>query len=401
MTGVGATGPQGVVLVVGPPRAGVDGVIGALRERLPGRQVVGVNRPAGPAVPDGVVPDGVVPDVVVAVVSAAAPMVRSDWDLVERAAAGTEVIGVVSKRDAHRSWRAVLDADRMLAARWSDGRRGMAWVAVAAAPDLGEPCVDDLVEVLRNPRRGRWEAPGGRRRTAPEASRADAVVRRAALARLRLELLRTIHDRAATLRSDLRDGAAGVAAGGSDGFEALVRDEARRFEADLEDRITGALRATAAELGRDGPAVAASTGRRFEEPDAVRRVPSSSRRLEARLMAVLGMGFGLGVALASSRLLTGLAPGPSIVGTVGGAAVGLAVVVWVVRARGLLHERALLDRWVVEVVAGLRWHGEAVVAERLIEAEARWSAARPGRAPDVVVGRAREGLGVVTDQYEW
>jgi hypothetical protein len=373
----------------------VDGVIEALRERLPGRLVVGVDRPAGLAVPD------VVGDVVVAVVSAAAPMVRSDWDLIERAAAGTEVIGVVSKRDAHRAWRAVLDADRMLAARWSEGRRGMAWVAVAAAPDLGEPRVDDLVDALRNPRRGRREAPGGRRRTAPEASRTDAVVRRAAVARLRLELLRTVHDRAAALRSDLRDVVAGVAVGGSDGFEALVRDEARRFEADLDDRITRALQATAAELGRDGPAVAASPGRRFEEPDDLRRVPSSSRRLEARLMAVLGVGFGLGVALASSRLLAGLAPGPSIVGTMGGAVVGLAVVVWVVRVRGLLHERALLDRWVVEVVAGLRWHGDAVVAERLIEAEARWSAARPERPPDKVAARDGYGLGVVTDQYEW
>jgi hypothetical protein len=399
------TGPQPVVLVVGPPRAGVDGVIEALRGRLPGRVVVGVDRSARPAVrdvvvADVVVPDVVVPDVVVAVVSAAAPMVRSDWDLIERAAAGTEVIGVVSKRDAHRSWRGVLDADRMLAARWSECRRGMAWVAVAAAPDLGEPRVDDLVDALRNPRRGRREAPG-RPSTAPEASRTDAVVRRAAVARLRLELLRTVHDRAAALRSDLRDVVAGVAVGGSDGFEALVRHEARRFEADLDDRITRALQATAAELGRDGPALTASPGRRFEEPDDLRRVPSSSRRLEARLMAVLGVGFGLGVALASSRLLAGLAPGPSIVGTVGGAVVGLAVVVWVVRVRGLLHERALLDRWVVEVVAGLRWHGDAVVAERLIEAEARWSAARPDGTPGTLAARDGYGLGVVTEQYEW
>ncbi|EUA43908.1 putative membrane protein [Mycobacterium xenopi 4042] len=37
--------------------------------------------------------------------------------------------------------------------------------------------------------------------------------------------------------------------------------------------------------------------------------PLTSRRLETRLMTLLGAGFGLGVALTVSRLLANLAPG--------------------------------------------------------------------------------------------
>lgn len=114
-------------------------------------------------------------------------------------------------------------------------------------------------------------------------------------------------------------------------------------------------------------------------------------------MAVLGVGFGLGIALASSRLLAGVAPGLSVAGLTAGAAVGLAMMAWVVRARGLLHDRALLDRWVTEVGAALRWHGEAVVAERLLAAESAWAKARP--TPGSVDPKwTREDI---TDQYEW
>ena len=122
-------------------------------------------------------------------------------------------------------------------------------------------------------------------------------------------------------------------------------------------------------------------------------------------MTVLGVGFGLGIALASSRLLAGLAPGLAVAGMAAGAVAGLALVVWVVRVRGLLHDRALLDRWVTEVASTLRWHGEATVAERLLFAESEWAKARlpesSRRPPDSASVDAKKIGRDVTEQYEW
>ncbi|EUA43165.1 hypothetical protein I552_7906 [Mycobacterium xenopi 3993] len=52
------------------------------------------------------------------------------------------------------------------------------------------------------------------------------------------------------------------------------------------------------------------------------------------------------MALTVSRLLANLAPGLTAAGVVACVAIGLAVTVWVVGTRGLLHDRAVLDRWV-------------------------------------------------------
>jgi len=55
----------------------------------------------------------------------------------------------------------------------------------------------------------------------------------------------------------------------------------------------------------------------------------------------------------------------------------------------------------MEVAATLRWHGEAMVAERLLNVESRWAA-------EVRAARPKPGLASrpltrndVTDQYEW
>jgi hypothetical protein len=199
-----------------------------------------------------------------------------------------------------------------------------------------------------------------------------------------------------------------VPAGGSSAFEALVKAEADRFLVELDEEVTGAVQAAAIELGlADHVGSPLDVGR--QDPPDVRRSPSSSRRLEGRLMTVLGVGFGLGIALASSRLLAGLAPGLSLAGLAAGSVAGLALVVWVVRVRGLLHDRALLDRWVTEVGATLRWHGEAMVAERLLVAESEWVRVRPRGPSEWEPHQGRE-LDVrlpavahtdVTDQYEW
>ena len=86
-------------------------------------------------------------------------------------------------------------------------------------------------------------------------------------------------------------------------------------------------------------------------------------------MTLLGAGFGLGVALTLSRLFADLAPGLTVVGAVVCALVGVAVTVWLVNTRGLLHDRAVLDRWVGEVVAGLRATADQMVATRVLAAE--------------------------------
>ena len=58
------------------------------------------------------------------------------------------MIGAVSKIDAHRGWREVLAADRVLLARRADRYRDVPWIGVAAAPELGAPNVDELVAAL-------------------------------------------------------------------------------------------------------------------------------------------------------------------------------------------------------------------------------------------------------------
>jgi hypothetical protein len=103
-------------------------------------------------------------------------------------------------------------------------------------------------------------------------------------------------------------------------------------------------------------------------PD-VSRPPMKSRRLETQLTMVLGAGFGFGVALAVTRLFTGLAPGLTIAGLVAGGLVGLLLTVWVVGIRALLQDRAVLDRWVTDVTSGLRSTVEERVATRVLAAE--------------------------------
>ena len=128
-----------VVLVTGPWLAGTTSLIAALRERMPEHTFVEADD-LGP---------GYAPAAVVFVVSAIAPVTESDCTLVDLAARYTDlVIGVVSKIDAHRDWRDVLAADRALLAARAPRYAEVPWVGVAAAPDLGEPNLDELVDLL-------------------------------------------------------------------------------------------------------------------------------------------------------------------------------------------------------------------------------------------------------------
>ena len=129
-----------VVLVTGPWLAGASGLIAALRDRLPEHEFVEAEevRPAD------------APVAVVFVVSAVAPITESDCALIDLATRHTDlVIGAVSKIDVHRSWRVVLAEDRSRLAAHAARYRETPWVGVAAAPDLGEPNIDELVDMLR------------------------------------------------------------------------------------------------------------------------------------------------------------------------------------------------------------------------------------------------------------
>jgi hypothetical protein len=107
--------------------------------------------------------------------------------------------------------------------------------------------------------------------------------------------------------------------------------------------------------------------------------PLKSRRLETWLMMLLGAGSGLGVALALSRLVGGLAsrlsPGLAVAGAVGCVAIGLALTFVVIHIRGLLRDRALLDRWAGDVTSSLQSVVEELVATRVLVAESALSTA--------------------------
>ncbi|MCV7424594.1 hypothetical protein H7K45_29045 [Mycobacterium yunnanensis] len=374
-----------VVLVTGPRLSGVDGVVAALRQRLPAAVVTADRTELGRRAPDAVL----------AVVSAAAPMTRSDWASVEVVVGRTElVIGVVSKVDAHRRWREVMAANRASLASWDARYRSTPWVGVAAAPGLGAVLVDDLVELLVE-RLGRTSLPANATRRA--TVRPDPAEVRRVLQRRRLRLLRVVRDRSAAWRADARATAAELGSGAVADFEAMVATAALEFHTWVLEEVDREITAAAIEVGAAAPQPGVPTA----GPPDTSRTATSSRRLEGRLAAVLGVGFGLGVALASSRLLAGMLPGWSAGGWAAGTAAGLALVVWVVRARGLLHERAALDRWVVEVAATLRWHGEATVAERLLAAESRWAAQARAAPRNGVSADRRLTRNGVTDQYEW
>lgn len=111
-------------------------------------------------------------------------------------------------------------------------------------------------------------------------------------------------------------------------------------------------------------------------------------------MMILGAGFGLGVALVVTRLFAGLAPGMTAAGLVVGGAVGLAMTVWVVGIRGLLHDRAVLDRWVSDVANVVRSALEERIATRVLVAETALSSESAHR-DEVESGAAAERVAAI------
>jgi hypothetical protein len=255
----------------------------------------------------------------------------------------------------------------------------MRWVAVAAAPDVGVPKVDGLVESLRDTSRkpllasdirvGQLRA--GRTallRDRRQARSARALTLRGGLHEGRAALGRFVRQRCVAMRTDFRARAAEQRRGDFARFEADLLDEAETVLDELEQQLLARSDELAGTLD-----VAASACPR---PGAGPQLPASpaAPRQERRLTMVLGAGFGLGVAMAVSRLLGGLAQELAVAALVVGGMSGFALTVWLVMTRALLQERAALDRWVTEVVTTLRWHGEELVAGRLLAAELGFAA---------------------------
>ncbi len=271
----------------------------------------------------------------------------------------------------------------------------------AAAPDLGQPRLDEVVAVVRGQladssmaRRNRlraWESwleataqrfecdeAGWRARTDAlrqqrsavlrqrRQSRADrAIALRGQLQRARVQLSYSVRNLCASARSELQSDITGMTRQRMVGFEAATRGRVDEVVAEVSECAASQLADAARALGLPVE-MPAPEGR----PEvAVWAPPLKSRRLETRLMMLLGGGFGLGVSLTLSRLVAVLAPGLSIPGVVACVAIGLAVTGWVVNSRGLLHDRAVLDRWVGEVTASLRLVAEHLVASRVLIAE--------------------------------
>lgn len=381
-----------VVLVTGPWLAGVSCLAAALRNRLEG----------WPVVESADLPSGVVPTAIVFAVSAVAPLAESDCVSLDTAGQHTDlVIGALTKIDVHRDWRAALAANADAVRGRSARYRAMAWVGVAAAPDDNRPQLDELVALLRSaladtslPRRNRlrvWETHLSGQINAQTAdgtaaalhAERDAHLRNGRLTRAehtgalrgrirqaRVQLGYFARNRCASVRSEMSEDASrwgGLPLPGrrrADDFERYVHERAAQILAEVDAGITDQLRDIAAELDLPRPRVPSS----LPMPDL--GAPGlTSRRLEMQLMMLLGTGFGLGVALAASRLFAGLGSGLTVAGLAAGGVIGLILTIWVVGIRGLLHDRALLDRWVGEVTGTLRAATDALVATRVLQAE--------------------------------
>jgi hypothetical protein len=382
-----------VVLVTGPWLAGTTSLVTALRDRMPEHTFVEADE-LGPS-------DA--PAAVVFVVSAITPLTESDCALIDLAANYTDlIVGVVSKIDAHRNWRDMLAADRALLAGRAVRYQHVQWVGAAAAPDLGEPRMDELVGLLRQrladpdvKRRnrlrawetrlqtviGRYEADGAgtdraARVTALRKNRDDilrgrrlakserTIALRSQIQQARVQLTYFARNRCTSVRAELQEDASNLGRRRLGQFEGYVRTRAGEVVDQVDEGITTHLSDMAAELTLPTPPSPAAP-----PPPEVSAPPLKSRRLETQLMMILGAGFGLGMALVVTRLFAGLAPGLTIAGLVAGGLVGLLLTVWVVGIRGLLHDRAVLDRWVTDVTTALRSTVEERVATRVLTAE--------------------------------
>lgn len=225
-------------------------------------------------------------------------------------------------------------------------QRARYWRGYSAGPvsDLHRCCGQDIsrgsLRLLRS---------GG-------AAGADARVH---LQRVRLQLIGAGRTRAAALRTEL----AVASTIGAPAFR-------QRVHAALRELFAAADTESARALG----AVSGVVTTPWRMPP-VSDPPVGSRPDERRLSAVLGAGFGLGVALATMRLVSGLAGVPETGAVALGALVGVVLTGWVVVLRGRLQARAGLDRWATDAITAVRQRAEDELARRYLDAQQQLSGA--------------------------
>jgi hypothetical protein len=392
-----------VVLVTGPWLAGSTSLVAALRQRMPEQSFVEA----------GQLSAGESPQAVVFVASAFAPLTDSDCALLDSVAANTDmVIVAVSKIDAHPNWRDVLAADRAALSEHDPRYRDVALVGVAAAPELGEPTLDDLVDALRRglvdgqlARRNRLRAWQNRLRGAVRRHDEDAAgvgreARIVALRGERREMLRReeltksentaglrsrieqakaqlthfAQNRCTSVRSELEEDASQVTPRRMPAFEDYVRGRVDEVVSEVNGGVTKHLSDLAAERGLNPP-----DGAPVPQSPPVSPPSLMSRRRMTWPVALLGAAIGLGIALAVTRLFAGLTPLYTAAALAAGALVGIGVAAWAVRARGLLHNRSVLDRWIAEIIEELRGLLERHVADQVRSAETTLTAEQAER----------------------
>jgi hypothetical protein len=206
----------------------------------------------------------------------------------------------------------------------------------------------------------------------------------------RVQLSYFARNRCASVRSELQEDATSLTRRKLPEFERYAGVRINEVVAEVDNGTTAHLADVAQSLGLafDSSASAALPTIDLPAPQL------KSRRLETRLMMLVGAGFGLGVALTLSRLLADLAPGLTVAGAVACAAIGLGLTVWVVGTRGLLRDRALLDRWAGEATARLQSAVEQLVATRVLAAESSLTAAL-GEQDEVESARVAEQVSVI------
>ncbi|MFN8228593.1 MAG: hypothetical protein U0R18_17955 [Mycobacterium sp.] len=354
----GALGAAVIVLVCGPPRAGVTAVADALRDALSGVDVV---EPAG-------LRPGNAPAVVVFVVSAAARLATSDClvlDGVLDAVSADRVVGVVSKVDAHRAWRDTVVASR---SRYPT----LSWLGVTAAPQLGERRIGELVDAVRlrlsEPPK---MLPGkliGAQSLPPRGSPLRGRTQQA-----RVQLGALVRRRSAELRGELTDAGAALTRDRRTDFPAIVQLRLERAAADVDDAVTEHLGALAAELALPDEPSPPSI-----DPPLPAGPAAASGALESRLTVLLGAGFGFGVAVTFGRFVADLLPDHAALGALPGLLVGAGLTGWMVSARRLLAERVAMQRWAASAVDAWRGAVDEAVALRIMAAERAWSTAARG-----------------------
>lgn len=366
------SGNREIIAVIGPSLSGVTSVAGALRERFGRYRVVEQLR------------SGEQPVAVVFVVSAAAPITESDAQLLDAAAVNTHaVVAAVSKIDVHRSWPQVLATNRAILARHATRYAGLTWVTVAADPHVGSPKLDQLVETVRAAVAGSGRNQRNLLRTRESRGQSRAVrvlAVRSHVQQARVRIAGQARVACVALRTELRHEAAEVARGGIDQFCSGVLRRAERVAAEVDATVTRQLMDMAACVGLASVDAAILTRSAVAFPALESALPRFVRpRAENRLTVLLSAGFGLGVTLTAGRVLADLAPDWARAVTVGALVAGSVLTGWVIRTRGLLAERAALDRWVAEVTAGLRSVLEDHLLTVLLAAESALAAAAATR----------------------